>query len=75
MSNKPWEEKLAEQKVTYTLLMDSKFYIIENVPAHVNLETGEQFFSPQTMERLQHIIWSKRQPVRLIQTPVYEFAN
>lgn len=69
------EEKLVEQKVTYTLLKDGKFYIIEHVPARVNVETGEQFFSPQTVERLQHIIWGKRQPVRYVQTPVFEFAQ
>jgi hypothetical protein len=68
------EEKLIEQKVTYTLLKEGKFYIIENVPARVNVETGEQFFSPQTVERLQRIIWEKQQPIRVIQTPVFEFA-
>jgi hypothetical protein len=68
------EEKLVEQKVTYTLLKEGKFYIIEHVPARVNVETGEQFFSPQTVERLQHIIWGERQPVRFVQTPVFEFA-
>ena len=30
-----------------------KFYIVENVPARVNEETGEQFFFPDTVERLQ----------------------
>jgi hypothetical protein len=30
------EEKLVEQKVTYTLLKEGKFYIVENVPARVN---------------------------------------
>jgi len=27
-----------EQKVTYTLLKDGKFYIIENVPARVDVK-------------------------------------
>ncbi len=67
-------EKLIEQKVTYTLLKDNKFYIVENVPARVNPETGEQFFSPQTVEHLQQIISSGRHPARVIQTPVFEFA-
>lgn len=53
------EEKLSEQKVTYTLLKAGKFYIIENVPARVNLETGEQYFSPLTVEHLQQIISGK----------------
>jgi hypothetical protein len=68
------EEKLIEQKVTYTLLREGQFYIIENVPARVNVETGEQFFSPQTVERLQRIIWGEQQPIRVIQTPVFEFV-
>jgi YgiT-type zinc finger domain-containing protein len=68
------EEKLVEQKVTYTLLKDGKFFIIEHVPARVDAETGEQFFSPQTVELLQRIIWGERQPVRFIKTPVFEFA-
>lgn len=68
------EEKLVEQKVTYTLFKAGKFYIIENVPARVNLETGEQFFAPQTVESLQQFILGDRRPIRLIQTPVFEFS-
>ena len=68
------EEKLIERKVTYTLLKAGKFYIIENVPARVNIETGEQYFSPLTVEHLQQIISGKSQPKCLIETPVYEFA-
>jgi len=68
------EEKFVEQQVTYTLLKNGKFFIIEYVPARVNVETGEQFFSPQTVEQLQRIIWREHQPVRFVQTPVFEFA-
>ena len=75
MSEQPvLEEKLIERKVTYTLLKAGKFYIIENVPARVNLETGEQYFSPLTVEHLQQIISGKSQPKCLIETPVYEFV-
>jgi hypothetical protein len=42
MTNQYIHEKLVEKKVTYALLKDDKFYIIENVPARVNEETGEQ---------------------------------
>ena len=34
------EDKLVSKRVTYTLYKDSQFYIIENVPARVNEETG-----------------------------------
>ncbi|MDJ0734189.1 MAG: YgiT-type zinc finger protein [Nostocaceae cyanobacterium] len=69
-----WNEKLVEQKVTYSLEMNGKFYLIENVPARVNPETGEQFFSPETVERLQEIIFNQEKPVRFLETPVYNFA-
>ena len=74
MSSILGNEQLIEQQVTYTLLKDGKFYIIENVPARVDVNTGEQYFSPQTAERLQTIIGGQRKPVRVLQTPVYEFA-
>ena len=74
MSGYQWNERLVEQKVTYTLVKDGKFYVIENVPARINLDTGEQYFSPQTVERLQQLIWGQRKPVRVLETPVYEFA-
>jgi hypothetical protein len=69
------EEKLVERRVTYTLEHEGKFYIMEKVPARVNEETGEQFFSPATVERLQKTILQKRKPDRVIQTPVYEYAE
>jgi hypothetical protein len=69
------EEKLVERRVTYTLAHERKFYIVENVPARVNEETGEQFFSPVTVERLQRTILEPGKPNRVIQTPVYEYAE
>ena len=75
MTTSAFQEELVEQKVTYTLLKDNKFYIIEGVPARVNEETGEQLFSPETVEKLQQIIWEQRKPVRQIATPVYHFAT
>jgi hypothetical protein len=68
------DEKLVNRRVTYTLYKNGQFYIIENVPARVNPETGEQFFSPETVENLQKIILEQRKPARIVQTPVFEFA-
>lgn len=67
-------EILIEQKVTYTLEMNGQFFLIENVPARVNIETGEQYFSPKTVDRLQQVVW-KGQPTRTVTLPVYEFTN
>ena len=67
-------ETMEERRVTYTLEMSGKFYIVENVPARVCVETGEQFFAPETVEQLQGMIWEKQKPKRVLETPVYEFA-
>lgn len=67
------QETFIEQNVTYTLEFNGKFFIIENVPARVCQETGESFFSPETVERIQEIIWQNKSPKRVIETPVYEF--
>jgi YgiT-type zinc finger domain-containing protein len=67
-------ETMIEQRVTYTLEHDGRFIIVENVPARVCVETGEQFFSPETVERLQRMIWEDEEPKKVIETPVYEFA-
>lgn len=69
------EEKLVERRVTYTLEFGGKFYIIENVPARVNEETGEQFFSPSTVERLQKTILGRLSPTKVMETPVYEYTE
>ena len=69
------DENLSERSVTYTLEFEGKFYIIENVPARVNDETGEQFFSPDTVERLHQTILRHAKPHRVIKTPVYEYTE
>jgi len=69
------EEAFVEQKVTYSLEVGGRFIVIEQVPARVSLRTGERFFSPETVERLQEIVWGQREPNRVIQTPVYEFPS
>ncbi len=67
-------ETLIETCVTYSIEVNGRFVIIEDVPARVNVETGERFFSPETVECLQQAVWKRCQPVRTIETPVYDYA-
>ena len=69
-----YKEILIETKVTYSLEMNGEFFLIENVPARVDQETGEQFFAPATVERIQQIISQQQKPSHFIETPVYDFA-
>ena len=70
-----WKETMIERRVTYTLEVDGKFLIVENVPARVCAETGEQLFAPEVVERLQQTIWERKNPSRVIETPVFEFVD
>lgn len=68
------QEILIEKRVTYTLQINGKFVVIENVPARVNEETGEQFFSPSTVEQLQKMIVTGQESDRFTEAPVYDYA-
>jgi len=66
---------LSERFVTYSLEVDGKFYIIENVPARVNEETGEQYFAPETVEHLQKKIRGDALPKKMMETPVFDYSE
>ena len=68
------KETMIETEVTYTIEHDGRFFLIEHVPARVCRETGEQFFAPETVERIQKLVKGRKTPSRTIETPVYEFA-
>jgi hypothetical protein len=69
------KDKFVKRRVTYTLEHEGKFYIVENVPARINEETGEQLFSPATVESLQKTIIGHSKPRKVIKTPVYEYSD
>ena len=65
---------MVERRVTHSLQVGERFFIFENVPARVCLETGEKFFAPDTVEKLYAIIHGQQPPSRLLEAAVYEFA-
>jgi hypothetical protein len=75
MSNDHWDGPLESQMVTHRLELDGRFILIENMPARVNVETGERYFAPETMERLQRTVWEEHTPSRMVETPVFELSG
>jgi hypothetical protein len=75
MTSEIWNETFAEQKVTYMLELNGEIVVIRNVPARVNLETGERLFAPETVEQIQAILRSGRAPVEVVQAPVFEYGS
>jgi YgiT-type zinc finger domain-containing protein len=68
------KETFVPEKITYTIEVDGRLMVIEHVPARVSVETGEQLFSAETVERIQRLISSKQKPTRLMEVPVFEFG-
>jgi len=68
------KQTMVETEVSYTIQYQGKFYIIEHVPARVCQETGEEFFSPETVQHIQTFIKQHKEPDRVIETPVYNYA-
>ena len=68
------KETFVPEKVIYTVEVNGQLTVIENVPARVCLETGEQLFSAETVERIQQLIFSNQKPTRMMEVPVFEFA-
>lgn len=73
MNNYPWKELLEDKNVSFAMEVNGKLVLIEDVPARVNPETGEQLLSPRTFQRLREMIKERKIPSRVIQIPVYEF--
>jgi hypothetical protein len=73
MQDYPWKELLVDKNVNYVMEEDGELVIIEKVPARVNPETGEQLLSSKTLQRLREMIKERKSPIRVIETPIYEF--
>jgi len=68
------KETMIHTQVRYTLEHEGWLFVIEHVPAWVCAETGEQYFSPETVEHIQAIINGDKKPDRIVETPVYEYV-
>ena len=68
------DERLVDRLVTYTLEVEGPIVVIEHVPARVDDQTGERYFSPETVERIRHIVREGREPTRIFEAPVFDFA-
>ena len=66
---------VSPQQVSYPAQVKGKFVIVENVPAKVCDQCGEKLFAADTVEKLQKTVWEQKSPVRILQTPVFDFPN
>ncbi len=57
MGRKMTSPSFADELIMFTAQVDGRLVVVENVPARVCVETGEQLFSPATVERIQELLW------------------
>ena len=68
--------RVTDQRVAFTVELDDKLVVVENVPAKVCGQCGERLFSPDTVDKLQKTAWEQNaNPVRVIETPVFDFNS
>ncbi|HEX8393241.1 MAG TPA: YgiT-type zinc finger protein [Longimicrobium sp.] len=68
------EDRMIEKRVTFSIEIEGRLVIVENVPARIDPDTGEEFFSTDTMERLQSIVWGAAKADRASNPGVLRFA-
>ena len=63
-----------DQRIRYSLPLDDKLLVVDNVPAIVCDRCGEVTLSPAVTERLKRTAWESRRPARIIEAEVYDYV-
>lgn len=66
-------EHFVDRRVRYKIDLGDRLVVIEDVPARVCEQTGEQFFSPETTDRIWQIVHGEQRPARVMQADVYDY--
>ena len=66
--------ELRDGRAEFIFRHNGELVVVQNVPALVCEDCGEETFEPDVVERLQQAVWQKRCPVRLMQARVYDYA-
>ena len=62
---------------TYTQEIEGRLAVVTDVPAHVCPQCGEQYFTPDTVDRLQRLLAHGAEnghAPKTIEVPVYPFS-
>ncbi len=64
-----------ERLIRYVQEFDGRVVIIENVPAAVCTQCGEQLIRPDIAEKIQRLVWEQPAPRRNAKVPVYDLSE
>lgn len=63
----------AHKNITYTQWYQGELVLVENVPADVCSNCGEEYFSPEVVDKIQKVI-KLHHSSRTIAVPVFELS-
>lgn len=66
---------IEDRLTTYVTEYKGRVVIIRNVPAEVCTQCGERLFTPETVDKIQKIVWESPAPTREEKIPVYDLAE
>ena len=64
-----------ERVIRYVQEFDGRVVIIENVPAQVCTQCGEQLIQPEIAEKVQKIVWGEVPQPKTVEVDSYNFAE
>ena len=64
-----------EALIRYLQELDGRVVIIENVPADICAQCGEQLIKPEIAQKIQSLVWKGTAPKRKTQVPVYDLSE
>ena len=70
----PSIDQTPNQSRSVPIELNGQIFVIKNVSAQVNEETGEQLLALLTVKPIQRSIMNRRMPDRFTEVPVYDYA-
>ena len=67
--------EIEERLIRYVQDFQGRVVIIENVPAEVCTQCGEQLLRPDVAEKLQQIVWGEVPRAGTVEVDAYDFAK
>ena len=64
-----------EEQITYPQKFGDNIAILENVPAEVCKQCGDELFHVDVVKKIEQLLWSGTAPVRIAHIPVYSLAE
>jgi YgiT-type zinc finger domain-containing protein len=63
-----------EQSISREIRWKGRLFIIEHVPVGVCTQCGEKVIKPEVAKEIDLMLHEEREPVKMIQVPVYEYG-